>query len=227
MRLKVKNIVRGRKQSFIFFSVVLFLMVGSLVYLFVSNQLKYREMMNNRMRLEKFNSEDNNDDENDGNDDGNDDENGESDEEGYTHKKNDKYKYEQQSQSYKQKQRPLSTPIKNANFIKRNKNVISTKAPFKQSLPLPIPVPTTSSYIKKVPKSSNAMNPAGDVDPWSFISYLPTEETRLNSLNRDKPNDYFLEGISITREYSGNLNKPIEEPYETEHFRGGENFTYI
>ncbi len=101
-----------------------------------------------------------------------------------------------------------------------------------QSTPIPPSVKRISQPINNQPKkqpkqnipiSANSSNPSRDVDPWQFISHLPSEDTRLQPHNREKTNDYFLEGISITPVHSGTL----EQPYETENFRGGEGFTYI
>lgn len=104
-----------------------------------------------------------------------------------------------------------------------------------QSTPIPSSVKRISQPINNQPKkqpkqnipiSANSSNPSRDVDPWQFISHLPSEDTRLQPHNREKTNDYFLEGIGITPDHSGTLER-IDQPFETENFRGGEGFTYI
>ena len=111
---------------------------------------------------------------------------------------------------------PLSTPIPSS--VKR----ISPTKPQLQNKK-PIQPPKT-----QVPLSANSSNPTKDVDPWGFISHLPTEDTRLNSKNREQTNNYFLEGLTITTNYSGSLERSdMEQPFETENFRGGEGFTYL
>ena len=106
-----------------------------------------------------------------------------------------------------------------------------------QSTPIPSSVKRISQPINNQPKkqpkqniplSANSSNPSRDVDPWQFISHLPTEDTRLSAHNREKTNDYFLEGIGIKAVHSGSLEKREGyQPYETDNSRGGEGFTYI
>lgn len=207
MKFKTKNFLRNPKQSFLFFIIILILITSSLIYLFILNQ-RDNKLINQQSTFipEEDILNDNN----------------EPEQQPETQIQRPIQRKERRrdpslhlNQSSNQQNMPMSTPIVKDKNMDRTNN---------QENMGNYPVKPRQQYI---PLSANSSNPTQDVDPWQFISYLPTDNTRLSTHNREKTNDYFLEGIGITKVYSGSLNKNIEEPYETENFKGGDGFTYL
>lgn len=198
MKLKTKSLMRTPKQSLFFFTFIIALILAALIFLFINkgSSSKSNAVAPPTIIINNRNNEDDNND----------------DDEYYTD--NNSITSPPESTTTLP---PQSTPIP-----KNKREPIKPMITKKPSKIEPKKIEKMADYqsaFQNQPVSSNSGNPLQEVDPWNFISFLPAEETRLNSNNRDKTNSYFLEGLSINKN-----NGPINM---NNNSNGTENFSYI